>query len=49
MVGPMRDQITTRVCFQVARRKISRTVVYRPGAELIARPGAVDDPMQGQS
>ena len=39
LVGPMRDQITTRVCYQVARREISRTVVYRPGAELIARPG----------
>jgi hypothetical protein len=32
LVGPMRDQITTRVCYQVARREISRTVVYRPGA-----------------
>ncbi|MEI7903210.1 MAG: hypothetical protein WCK89_23465, partial [bacterium] len=36
---PLRDPITTRVCFQVVRREISRTVVYRPGAELIARPG----------
>ena len=33
----MRDQITTRVCFQVARREISRTVVYRPGGEQNAR------------
>jgi DNA segregation ATPase FtsK/SpoIIIE-like protein len=40
-VGPMRDQITTRVCFQVARREISRTVVYRPGAELTLVPHCV--------
>lgn len=39
LVGPMRDQITTRLCFRVARKEISRTVVYRPGAELIAKPG----------
>ena len=37
----MRDQITTRVCFQVARREISRTVVYRPGAELTLAPHCV--------
>jgi hypothetical protein len=39
LVGPMRDQITTRICFRVARREISRTVVFRPGAELILSPG----------
>ena len=37
LIGPMRDQITTRVCFQVARREISRTVVYRPGACSLSR------------
>lgn len=39
LVGPMRDQITTLICFQVARKEISRTVVRRPGAELFTRPG----------
>jgi hypothetical protein len=41
LVGPMRDQITTRICYQVARREISCTVVYRPGAELTLAPHCV--------
>ena len=39
LVGPMRDQITTRLCFRVARKEISRIVVGRSGAELIQQPG----------
>ena len=39
LVGPMRDQITTRLCFRVARKEISRIVIGRSGAELIQQPG----------
>jgi hypothetical protein len=41
LVGPMRAQITTRICYQVVRREISRMVVYRPDAELTLAPHCV--------
>jgi hypothetical protein len=39
LIGPMRDQLSTRVCFRVARREISQLAVFRKGAELIEQPG----------
>lgn len=39
LIGPMRDQLSTRVCFRVARREISQLAVFRKGAELIDQPG----------
>ncbi len=39
LIGPMRDQLSTRVCFRVARREISRIAVFRSGAELIDQAG----------
>ena len=39
LVGPMRDQITTRLCFMVARKEISRIVIGRSGAEQLRQPG----------
>ena len=39
LVGPMRDHITTRLRFRVARKEISRIVVGRSGADLIQQPG----------
>ena len=39
LIGPMRDQLSTRVCFRVARREISHLAVFRKGAELIEQPG----------
>jgi hypothetical protein len=36
-----RGELVQRVCFQVARREISRSVVYRPGAELTLAPHCV--------
>ena len=38
LVGPMRDQLVTRICFRVARRDVSRIAV-RPGAEALKEPG----------
>lgn len=37
--GPVSDQMTTRVCFGVARPSTSRVVLGRPGAERIRQPG----------
>ncbi len=39
LIGPLRDQLSTRVCFRVARREISQLAVFRKGAELIDQPG----------
>ena len=39
LLGPMRDQISTRLCFMVARKEISRIVIGRPGAEQLHQPG----------
>ena len=39
LIGPMRDQLSTRVCFRVARKEISRIAVFRSGAELIDQAG----------
>lgn len=39
LVGPMRDQLTTRICFRVARRDISRIAVFRSGAENLRHAG----------
>ena len=39
LIGPMRDQLSTRVCFRVARKEISRLAVFRSGAELIDQAG----------
>ena len=39
LIGPMRDQLSTRVCFRVARREISQLAVFRKGAELLDQPG----------
>jgi hypothetical protein len=39
LVGPMRDQLTTRICFRVARRDISRIAIFRSGAESLRHAG----------
>jgi len=39
LIGPMRDQLSTRVCFRVARKEISQLAVFCRGAELIDQPG----------
>jgi len=39
LIGPMRDQLSTRVCFRVARKEISQLAVFRKGAELLDQPG----------
>lgn len=39
LIGPMRDQLSTRVCFRVARKAISHLAVFRSGAELIQQAG----------
>ncbi|HEY4720615.1 MAG TPA: FtsK/SpoIIIE domain-containing protein [Anaerolineae bacterium] len=38
-IGPMRDQLVTRVCFRVARKDISRIAIYRSGAESLRNAG----------
>ena len=39
VVGPMRDQLQTKLCFKVANSTVSRVVLGRNGAEKIKRPG----------
>lgn len=39
VVGPVRDQMTTKICFQVANSGISRVVLNVGGAEKLKYPG----------
>ena len=39
IVGPVRDQMTTRVCFRVSTAATSRVVLGRSGAERLRAPG----------
>lgn len=39
IVGPVREQMGTRVCFQVAAPSTSRVVLGHPGAERLTTPG----------
>jgi hypothetical protein len=39
IVGPVREQLTTRVCLRVANARISDVVLGKPGAERLTLPG----------
>lgn len=39
IVGPVRDQMLTRICFQVANSSVSQVILGRPGAEKLTVPG----------
>ena len=39
IVGPVRDQMITKICFRVANSNISRVILERSGAEKIDVPG----------